>query len=186
MQENMLLRRYASLVATAVLVFGATGCARVSELSRDAVERITPYRADVVQGNFVSQQQLDALQPGMSRAQVREILGTPLLTSVFHGQRWDYVFTIRRQGVQDQNRRLSVFFKGDSFERTEGDALPSEEAFVASLGKPLTHMRSPQLEATPEQLASSIRDHTPAAEHEAVNASSAPSAQPRSSYPPLE
>ena len=53
-----------------------------------------------MQGNFVSKEQVEALRPGMSRQQVRDILGTPLVTSVFHADRWDYVFTIKRQGVR--------------------------------------------------------------------------------------
>ena len=60
------------------------------------------YKIDIVQGNFVSREQAAALKPGMSRAQVRDILGTPLLTSVFHADRWDYVFTFKRQGVEPQ------------------------------------------------------------------------------------
>ena len=63
-------------------------------------DSITPYKVEVVQGNFVSKEQVEALKPGMSRQQVRDILGTPLVTSVFHGDRWDYVFTLKRQGVR--------------------------------------------------------------------------------------
>ncbi|MEY3887736.1 MAG: outer membrane protein assembly factor BamE precursor, partial [Pseudomonadota bacterium] len=71
------------------------------------------YIPEVVQGNFVSREQKDALKPGMSRLQVREVLGTPLVSSVFHEDRWDYVFTIRRQGVAAQNFSISVWFKGE-------------------------------------------------------------------------
>ena len=94
---------------------------------------VTPYKVDVVQGNFVSKEQVEALKPGMSRQQVRDILGTPLLTSVFHADRWDYVFTLKRQGVTAQARKLTVFFKGDVLERFEGDAMPTEAEFVATL-----------------------------------------------------
>ena len=61
------------------------------------------YIPEVVQGNFVSREQKEFLKPGLSRMQVREVLGTPLVASVFHEQRWDYVFTIRRQGVPAQS-----------------------------------------------------------------------------------
>ena len=77
---------------------------------------------------------MQALQPGMARAQVREILGSPLVTSVFHADRWDYVFTIRRQGIEAQSRKLTVFFKGDELEKFEGDTMPSETEFVANAG----------------------------------------------------
>ncbi|NDD02747.1 MAG: outer membrane protein assembly factor BamE, partial [Betaproteobacteria bacterium] len=88
------------------------------------------YIPEVVQGNFVSKEQKDFLKPGMSRLQVREVLGTPLVSSVFHEDRWDYVFTIRRQGVPPQNFSLSVWFKGELLDRITGDELPSETEFV--------------------------------------------------------
>ena len=59
---------------------------------------LTPYRIDVVQGNVVTQEVMAQIQPGLGRLQVREILGTPLLVDPFHADRWDYVFTIQRQG----------------------------------------------------------------------------------------
>lgn len=137
--------------AAALLTLGLlAGCAGSGE--RFAT-MITPYRADVVQGNFVSREQVDALKPGMSRQQVREILGTPLMTSLFHGDRWEYVFTIRRQGVQDQSRHLTVFFQGDRFDRAEGDEMPTEQEFVASLASNLKNTKAPPLEATEAQLA---------------------------------
>jgi outer membrane protein assembly factor BamE len=53
-----------------------------------------------VQGNVVTSEQVARVKPGMTRAQVRDILGTPLLTDPFHADRWDYLFTIRRQGCR--------------------------------------------------------------------------------------
>jgi outer membrane protein assembly factor BamE len=64
----------------------------------------------------------------------RDILGTPLLTSVFHADRWDYVFTFKRQGVEDRRRAsVTVFFKGDVAGAFRGRPLPTEAEFVASL-----------------------------------------------------
>ena len=120
-------------------------CGSFNSASRSIASAITPYKVDVVQGNFVSKEQVAALQPGMSRQQVREIMGTPLVTSVFHGNRWEYVFTLKRAGLDPQTRKLTVFF--------EGDEMPSESEFVASLGKKMKNVKVPQLEATEEQLA---------------------------------
>ena len=78
---------------------------------------ITPYRVEVVQGNVVTSEQAALVKPGMSRAQVRDILGSPLLTDVFHADRWDYVFTIRRQGAEPQLRRVVVRFDGEKIGR---------------------------------------------------------------------
>ena len=110
-----------------------SGCGTFDNVSKRIVGSITPYKVEVVQGNFVSKEQVEAIKPGMSRQQVRDILGTPLVTSVFHADRWDYVFTLKRQGVPAQERKLAVFFKGDALERVEGDDMPSEAEFVATL-----------------------------------------------------
>ena len=138
------------------------------------------YIPEVVQGNFVSREQKEFLKPGMSRMQVREVLGTPLVASVFHEQRWDYVFTIRRQGVPAQSFSLSVLFKGDVLDRVSGDELPSETEFVTKLVAKKSTTKVPELEAKEEDLRkfpAPVRkvDPTPAA----------PLPLP-SSYPPLE
>ena len=114
-----------------VLLVGASvavlaGCGSFNGAGNRIASVITPYKIDVVQGNFVSREQVEALQPGMSRQQVREILGTPLVTSLFHADRWEYVFTIKRPGEEPQTRKLTVFFKGDALERSEGDTTPTE------------------------------------------------------------
>lgn len=156
-------------------------CSSVSETTRNAMSALTPYKVEVVQGNFVSREQVQALQPGMSRQQVREILGTPLVASVFHGDRWEYVFTIKRQGVQEQARKLTVFFDGERFVRAEGDEMPSETEFVATIGKPIGDLKVPNLQATEEQLAK-----FPVTKKTAESAESVQAAQPKPSYPPLE
>lgn len=169
--------------AAAVLAVGlVAGCAGSGERFSTMV---TPYRADVVQGNFVSREQVDALQPGMSRQQVREILGTPLMTSLFHANRWEYVFTIRRQGVPDQSRHLTVFFDGDRFARAEGDEMPTEQDFVASLSSTVKNAKVPPLEATEAQLARFPKAGDAQAGDAAQKAEPAPAA-PQASYPPLE
>lgn len=139
---------------TLLLVTSAslTACGSLNSASTSIAGVVTPYKMDIVQGNFVSREQAAALKVGMSRGQVRDILGTPLLTSVFHADRWDYVFTFKRQGVESQARRVTVFFKGDVLERVEADPLPTEAEFVASLDSGRTSGKVPVLEMTEEQL----------------------------------
>jgi len=139
---SLLLALSASLIACSSFNSASTGIANV----------ITPYRMDIVQGNFVSKEQAAALKPGMSRLQVRDILGTALLSSIFHADRWDYVFTFKRQGLEPQARRLTVFFKGDVLERFEADELPTEAEFVASLDSGRQSGKVPVLELTAEEL----------------------------------
>jgi outer membrane protein assembly factor BamE len=158
-------------------------CSSVTERSRDALHAITPYKVEVVQGNFVSKEQVELLKPGMSRQQVREILGTSLLNDVFHSNRWDYVFTIRRQGVEPQQRRLTVFFNGEVLERFEGDPMPSEEEFVAALDTRKRSGKVPALEASEDQL----KKFDPPKDKKADGESSSVSLPPLPpSYPPLE
>lgn len=117
-----------------------TACGSVSNMSLSKPETLfgllEPYKVDVVQGNVVTQEVMAQIQPGLGRMQVREILGTPLLADPFHLDRWDYVFTIRRQGVPDQKRRVTVHFNGDEVSRFESEPLPSEREFVASIDRP--------------------------------------------------
>ena len=134
---------------------GLAACSSFNGASTSIAGLITPYKIDVVQGNFVSKEQAAAVTPGMTRTQVRDILGTPLLVSVFHADRWDYVFTFTRQGVAPQSRRVSVFFQGDALARMQADELPSEAEFVASLVSGRRHGKVPVLEMTPEQLGQS-------------------------------
>lgn len=137
-----------------LLAAGASlaACGAFDGASNRAANVLTPYKVDVVQGNFVSAEQVAALKPGMSRLQVRDILGTPLLTSVFHADRWDYVFTFRRQGVAPQSRKLTLHFKGDGLERIEADAMPTEAEFVASLDSGRKTGKVPLLELPPEAM----------------------------------
>lgn len=136
------------MVAGASLV----ACGTFNTTSSRLASVVTPYKMDIVQGNFVSREQAEALRPGMSRVQVRNILGTPLLTSVFHADRWDYVFTFKRQGVEPQARTVTVFFNGDVLDRVQADPLPTEAEFVASLDSGRQAVKVPVLEMTEEQL----------------------------------
>lgn len=82
---------------------------------------LAPYRIDIQQGNFVSQEMVSKLRPGMSKEQVRFILGTPLVTDIFHADRWDYVYSFKRPGQAPERRRLAVFFEDDRLARLDGD-----------------------------------------------------------------
>jgi outer membrane protein assembly factor BamE len=112
--------------------------------------------------------------------QVKEVLGTPLVTSVFHDERWDYVFTIRRQGVPAQSLSLSVWFKGDALNRITGDELPSETEFVTKLVAKKPGLKVPELEAKDEDLR---KFPLPVRKTELTPAPALPLP---STYPPLE
>lgn len=140
------------LLACGVLASCSSGSSSMSRSAINPVNWISPYKVDVIQGNFVSREQVEQLRPGLSRDQVRAVLGTPLLASLFHADRWDYVFTLKRQGVEPQSYKYTVFFKGDQLERFEGDAMPSEAEFIGRLDSKRTLGKVPVLEATEGQL----------------------------------
>ncbi len=151
----MSAKAYRSARLGLTLLVGAVlaACSSFDSATNRLVGVVTPYKIDIVQGNFVSREQVQALQPGMGRQQVRDILGTPLVTSLFHNDRWEYVFTLKRPGIEVQTRKLTVFFEGDSLVRSEGDEMPSESEFVATLGARTGLPKVPVLEATEAQLA---------------------------------
>jgi outer membrane protein assembly factor BamE len=102
-----------------------------------------PYVPDVVQGNFISSEQYAQLKVGMSREQVRQIMGTPLLASYFHANRWDYVFEFKREGQTiGKERRVTLFFEGDKLIKFDGDALPTEVELVAEIDNYAREKRS--------------------------------------------
>lgn len=175
----------ARLALTVVVATVLAACGSLDNASQriaSVASAVTPYKVEVVQGNFVSREQVEALAPGMSRQQVRDILGTPLLTSVFHADRWEYVFTLKRKDVEIQTRRLTVFFEGDSLLRHEGDEMPSEAEFVATLSSKKAGGKVPVLEASPEQLARYPAPAEPVADSSPV----LPGAATAKQYPPLE
>jgi outer membrane protein assembly factor BamE len=175
----MPLRQTRLVLAASSAFLLLAGCGSMQNVGRSMTNVITPYRVEVVQGNFVSKEQVEALQKGMSREQVRQVLGTPLVSSLFHGDRWDYVFTLRRRGVEPQRRHLTVWFKDDMMDRAEGDTMPSEAEFVSTLEAKNRPGKVPRLEATEEELRAFPKSAPPAA-------AEPPPPPPTTSYPPLE
>lgn len=80
------------------------------------------YRVDVQQGNVIKESQVQQLKPGMSREEVRNLLGTPALADPFHANRWDYAYSFKPSYGSRQQKHLSIFFdKEGKLTRTEGD-----------------------------------------------------------------
>jgi len=88
---------------------------------------ITPYKMEIQQGNYVSQEMVSQLKPGMTKEQVKLVLGTPLLTDIFHSEkRWDYVYWKEDQAGNREQRKLVVFFEDGKLERLDGDVRAKE------------------------------------------------------------
>ena len=173
--------------ASALLVF--SGCSSldsaVSSMNVSASTLgglITPYKVEIIQGNVLTKEQVAALQKGQSKEQVRLILGSPLITSVFHADRWDYAFTIQRQGIPAQERRYTLSFNGDLLDKFSGDAMPSETEFVATLVSARAIGKVPELSASDAQLKAFAAANPGPAKPQVASASAAI----RTDYPPLE
>jgi outer membrane protein assembly factor BamE len=106
--------------------------------SPDITSMLSPYRVDVRQGNYVDQEMVAKLRPGMTRDQVRFALGTPLVADMFHADRWDYVYRLQPGRGEVQLRRLVVFFVDDKLARVGGDVVAetAETAAAAATTAP--------------------------------------------------
>src|SRR5436190_10719432 len=87
---------------------------------------VTPYKIEIQQGNFISQEMVSQLKPGMTKEQVRFVLGTPLVTDIFHADRWDYVFYRETPDGKREQRNLSVVFENNKLARVLGDLMPTD------------------------------------------------------------
>ena len=130
-----------------------------------------PHRIDVQQGNALDQENVARLKPGLSRSQVRFLLGTPLVVDPFHADRWDYVYVNYKAGKLAEQKRITLFFEGETLARIEGD-LPAAGTVTPS---PLTATTAEPRVATEATLA--------VAESRALPDSSAPQAAPLPSPP---
>lgn len=92
------------------------------------------YRMDIQQGNLLDVEQVDQLEVGMTRSQVRFLLGTPMVIDSFNADRWDYVYSLRRGHSRQVTRRhLVVWFDGDTVTRIE-EPIPLPRPASSSAG----------------------------------------------------
>lgn len=116
-------------------------------------EKISPYKVDIPQGNIVTQEMVAKLKPGMTKSQVRFIMGTPLITDAFHANRWDYVYRNQKAGKLVEERKLALFFDRDVLARVEGDVVagsPAAEGKAPAAGEaPAKPVERPAQDAEP-------------------------------------
>ena len=176
--------RILPLSASVLAALALGGCSSFNEPAsiKGFIAFIAPYRPDVIQGNVVTTEQMSQVKTGMSRVQVKEVLGSPLITDPFHADRWDYVFTLKRQGFDDQARSFVVVFDKDQVQKIDAPALPSEEEFVASISRKKLPTSTPKLELTDAEKAALPAPVAPAA----PASSAVVLAGATRSYPPLE
>ncbi|GAO36173.1 membrane protein SmpA [Sulfuricella sp. T08] len=136
-----------ALAAIAILLLAA--CSVTDTVG----EKLTPYKIDIQQGNVVTQEMVAKLKPGMTKAQVRFVLGTPLIMDSFHANRWDYVYRYQKAGKLMEERKLALFFEQELLQRVEGDvvaASPTEEKKdPVAVGEPSRAAEQPEQDAAP-------------------------------------
>lgn len=117
-----LMMRTAGTLLALLLITSTSACSSI-----DLAELRFPgvYRATIQQGNVVTQEMVDRLRPGMTRRQVRFVLGEPVVANAFRADRWDYLYTIQIGAQERQQQRLTVYFDGDTLSYFEGDFVPT-------------------------------------------------------------
>lgn len=143
------------ILITLMAVLAIAACKNAPDLP----SVISPYRIDIQQGNVITQEMVGKLKAGQTRSQVRFVLGSPLVTDMFHSDRWDYIYLLQRQGKPNERRRLTVIFDGDKLLRLEGDIVltdqvqepdalvPQPPAAKPALAKPVAATPAPKLDA---------------------------------------
>jgi outer membrane protein assembly factor BamE len=117
------------LILLMILLIGAApGCARnkKDDQYRGSMLSDLPfvYEMPVQQGNIITEEMVNQLKIGMTKSQVRYLLGTPLLMDIFHTNRWDYTYTMRRPHQPMQTKRLTLYFQDDGLTRIAGTIQP--------------------------------------------------------------
>lgn len=178
---------------SALLLSLVTGCSSVN---------LGPHRIDVQQGNALDQENVSRLKTGLNRSQVRFLLGTPLVVDPFRTDRWDYVYVNYKAGKLAEQKRITLFFDGETLVRIEGDvpaaetvappaalpaateskAVPTVEPSATSgvEARPLPRQAAPQAEPIPLAQASG---QTAAQPVPATGATPAPATAPQQMQP---
>ncbi len=164
---------------TLMVVLALAGCKQTP----DVPTIIKPYRIDIQQGNVVTQEMVAKLQPGMTRAQVRFALGSPLIVDPFRTDRWDYVYMLQRQGKDVERRQITVIFDDDKLVRVEGDVAAAPSAVKPAAEKPAT--KKP-VAVTPASKPSTASQSQPAAKPAAKSESPGSATNADASKDPLK
>lgn len=130
----MNFERLATVTATAFLVAASFGCSSVPRI-------VSEYKIDIQQGNVLTQDMVAQLKPGLTKDQVRFVLGTPVLMDMFHANRWDYVYRLQKGASGEvEMRKFSTFFdENDKLVRVAGDVTAAQASDLAA--EPDSRMR---------------------------------------------
>jgi outer membrane protein assembly factor BamE len=169
-----------SLVIVLLCIAALGGCGTINQAQRNLLYKLTPYRVPVVQGNVITKEQVDAIKPGMTRVDVENIMGYPLLDSPFEKSSWNYLFSIKRKNQPFKEYHVTIIFKADLVDHIDGGDVPSESEFLRDLKTKKIDIKAlPHMQATDKEL-EKFKQNEAKKEPEKTILS-----VPKTSYPPL-
>lgn len=115
-----------SLVLSVTLL-GLSGCSSIDDYLPEGGFFPGVHKIDVQQGNLITQEMVDRLKPGMSRSQVRYIMGSPIVTDTFDQNRWDYFYSLKPGYGELEQQRLTLYFEDDKLVQMGGDFRPQPQ-----------------------------------------------------------
>lgn len=113
------------------LIIASLLLASCSEMSAPKLTSLTPHKIEIRQGNLISPEMRERLKVGMTRPQVRSVLGTPLVSDPFHANRWDYEYRLEQSGKLVEHQRLTLHFEGERLARIDDSNMPAQPAAPA-------------------------------------------------------
>lgn len=140
------MHKFLKLLFLSLLVCSVflTGCG-------STVPIVKPFKMDIQQGNVVTSKMLLQLKPGMTKSQVKFIMGTPLIVDSFHSNRWDYFYQMRQAGKIKEQRRVILDFESELLARVRGDVVPEGTAGAASSSEASTVTLPKSIEPKPKE-----------------------------------
>lgn len=112
-KESLLMRNKIVLVSLLLAACGGN------------IPHLSPYKMDIRQGNLITPEMREKLKLGMTKQQVRYVMGTPLLTDALHDNRWDYVYSLAQRGKPTEQQSMTLYFENDSLVKIDDAAMPA-------------------------------------------------------------
>lgn len=122
-----------------------------------AISNLKPFKLEIQQGNVVTSKMLLQLRPGMTKSQVRYIMGTPLIVDSFHSNRWDYIFQLRQAGKITEQKRVVLDFESELLKSVRGDVMQTADVGVVKL-TPAAEATAPKTKNSKDSTGESFSD----------------------------
>ncbi len=127
------MRHFEKILIYVVLTVTIPGCSnfsmpsmpKVPKFDKNFIKLPKVHKIDIQQGNVITQVMIDQLKPGMTKNQVKFVMGTPLIADTFNQNRWDYFYGLKPAEGEEVRERMAIFFKDDKLHSLRGDYMPN-------------------------------------------------------------